>query len=215
MQIRPLKYRLAMVHKLLFHPFVHPDFMDSLKRRSYTLQQLPPTIPSGPRAYVDGYIAIKDGCAIETNNEKKLIAVESSTQNFVPVMADLMTISEDDFGMDLKSDLEFMELSVNCIILTDKSPTDVFLKFRSDSFDRFTEVFKQETTLFGLRLVPNNLLPSSKDWYDVQIQPRLTKPDKEYYITMLYRSEGIERAMDFSHKINDNIASIVNLIEKG
>lgn len=216
MLIKPLQYRLAMVHKLLFHPFVHPDFPESLKKRKYSLQELPRISPPGPRAYVDGHIARKNGCLIETNNQRSLVAVDGlNDKNFVGVMKDLISISQEDFGVNLDSDLDYMELTANCIVTTDKKPTDAFRKFRSDIFNKISEVLNSETTLFGIRFAPENLLPSSRNWFDIQIQPRLTKPDKEYYVTVIYRSEEMGKVMDFSQNINDKIASIISVIEGG
>ena len=105
MLIKPLKYRLALVHKLLFHPFVHPDFPDSLKKRNYMLQQMP-VVPPGPRLYLDGPIATKHGCFIETNNEKKLIAVDGTDEKFVEIMNDLISIAQEDYNVNLESDLD-------------------------------------------------------------------------------------------------------------
>lgn len=213
MLIKPLKYRLALVHKLLFHPFVHPDFPDSLKKRNYMLQQMP-VVPPGPRLYLNGPIATKYGCLIETNNEKKLIAVDGTDEKFVEIMNDLISIAQEDYNVNLESDLDFMEFTGNFIVTTEKSPINSFSKFRSDKFEEFSKILDHETTLFGIRLVPNNLLASSRNWFDIQIQPRLTKSDKEYYISVTYRLNEMEKVIEFSEKINDKVASIVTSIEE-
>ncbi len=215
MQIKPLKYRLALVHKLLFHPFVHPDLVISLKEKKYSLQQIPP-IPPGPRAYIDGYIAMKNECLVETNNEKKLLAVDGvDNEKTIQVMKDIISMSQKDFNVNLDTDLDFIELTAHCIIATDKNPLEAFNKFKSCTFDRFTELLGSEATLFGVRLTPNNSPPSSKYWYDIQIQPRLTKSDKEYYVSIIYRAEDVEKVIDFCQKINSKIESIITLIEEG
>ncbi len=214
MLIKPLKYRFAMVHKMLFHPFVYPDLMVSLKERKYSLQQTPSIAP-GPRTYIDGYIAIKNECLIETNNEMKLLAVEGTdNEKITQIMEDLVAMSQKDFSINLDTDLDYMELTANYIVTTDKNPLDVFHKFKSGPFDKFSELLGSDSTLFGIRLVPNNLSPSSRYWYDVQVQPRLTKSDKEYYVSIIYRSEDRGKVMDFSQKINDTVSSIITFIEE-
>lgn len=213
MLIKPLKYRLALVHKLLFHPFVHPDFPDSLKKRNYSLQPLP-EIPPGPRAYISGHLAMKDGCLIETNNDKKILAVEGNNTKFVQIMKDLISLSQEDFNINIESDLDFMEFTGNFIVITDKRPIDAFSKFRPEIFDKFSKVLGGEATLFGIHLVPNNLLPSSKNWFDIQIQPRLTKSEKEYYVSTVYRSEDMGKVMEFSENIGTKVTSIITLIEE-
>lgn len=213
MIIKPLKYRLAMVHKLLFHPFVHPDFPDSLAKRKYSLQPLPP-VPPGPRLYLDGQVAMKNGYIIETNNDKKLLAVEGTNEKLVEIMKELILISQEDFNFIIESDLDFMEFTGYFIVSTDKSPINTLQKFRTDVFDKFAEILDNETTLFGIRLVPNNLLPSSRNWFDIQIQPRLTKSDKEYYISATFRSNEYEKVIKFSEEIDSKVASIITLIEE-
>ncbi|MDW7726527.1 MAG: hypothetical protein SCH70_05340 [Candidatus Methanoperedens sp.] len=213
MLIKPLKYRLAMVHKLLFHPFVHPDFPDSLSKRNYSLQSLPP-VPPGPRVYLDGQVAMKNRCSIETNNERKLLAVEGANEKFIEIMKELILISQEDFNLNLESDLDFMEFTGYFIVSTDKNPINTLQKFRTDIFDKFAEIFNHETTLFGIRLVPNNLLPSSRNWFDIQIQPRLTESDKEYYISATFRSNEYGKVIKFSEEINSKVASIIALIEE-
>lgn len=213
MLIKPLKYRIALIHKLLFHPFVHPDFPDSLQKRNFSLQQLPPVKP-GPRLYIDGYIAQKDGCGIETNNEKKLLAVESIDEKFLDIMKELIKISEEDSYLNLKSDLDYIEFSGNFVIIANNNPLDTVQKFKPPIFNKISKIFDQEIAQFELRIVPNDLKPNSRNWFDIQIQPRLTKSDKEFYVSVIYRSENLENVLRFSNKINDKLVSIITCIEE-
>jgi hypothetical protein len=193
---------------------VHPDIMVALKERKYSLQEIPST-PPGPRAYVDGYIAKKNGCLIETNNERKLLAVDGLEEvKFVQIMQDLISMAQKDFNFNLNLDLDFMELSVNVIVVTEKNPIDIFRKLRSEKLDKFYEILENESMFFGLRIAPKNLLPSSKNWYDFQIQPRLTCSEKEYYISAIYRSEDGEKVMNFSRNINSKLVALISLIEE-
>lgn len=211
-KLRLLKYRLAMVHKLTYHPFVYPDIATSLKKRNYSLQDIPRI--TGARAYVNGYIAMKDRCLIETDNERKIIAAEGDDkEKVIEIMKDLILMSQEEFGMNMDQDLYYMELITDFILSTDKSPIEVFGKFKLPFLEGLSKILDTESILFGVRLSPAVGLPSSKEWYEIEIIPRFTKPDKEYYISIIYRSEDTKKTLDFSKRINDTIISIINLIE--
>lgn len=208
-----LKYKLSMVHKLTFHPFVYPDIAISLRKRNYLLQEIP-TI-TGARAYVDGFIATKDKCLIETDNGRKTIAVEGNNkEKIIEIMKDLVLMSQEEFGMNIRNDIYYMETVANFILSTNRSPMDVFSKFKLPFFDGLPKILGTDSMLFGVRLSPATGLPSSKEWYDIEIIPRFTKSDKEYYISIIYRSEDIEKVLEFGKRIDHVIISIINFIEE-
>lgn len=213
MQIKASKYRLIMVNKLLFHPFVQPDLTISLQNKKYSLVDMP-RIEFGPRNYISGLIASKNDCLIETNTDRKLIAVEGpGHENVIEIMRELISISQEDFDIDLESDLEYVEFIVNCIVTTEKNPITSFKKFNSTAFDKFSKFFGHETTSFGIRLAPKDLPPTSRYWYDFQIQPRITKSDREYYVIGIYRSEHLDDVINFSQNINETVSNIIDTIE--
>lgn len=213
--IRPFKYRLAIIHKMLFHPFVYPDLEISLKVRKYSLtrRQTSTIMPAGDRTYIDGFIATKDDCIIQTDSEKKLIAIEGdNTEKIIQITEDLLLMSKEDFDISLNTDTDYAELTVNYVVDTGKNPMNIFDKFKTKRFDRFSELLEYDTTLFGIRLVPN-LPPYSRYWHDIEIRPRLTRPNKEYYVSVIYRSEDIEKVINFTKRVDTVILTIIEEIE--
>ena len=60
MEIKPQRYRLAIVFHTLFFPFTYPELINSLKKRGYNVPPPPCSVPTGPRVYVGGHIATKN-----------------------------------------------------------------------------------------------------------------------------------------------------------
>jgi hypothetical protein len=75
MMIKPQKYRIAFVLDALYYPFTYPEIIASLAARKYRIDATPPQSPlGGARIYVKGYIASKEGCIIQVNDDRGIIA---------------------------------------------------------------------------------------------------------------------------------------------
>jgi len=208
------EYNLALIFNTTLFPFTHPDIDESLDKKSYKLN--PTTKPQSlaePRSYVDGNIASKKGCTISINNNRQILSAQGN--NIKRVLAsvdDLKDISVQDFQLDLTEDILFCELIAKFIIGGYTCPIDDMGKFMDDKYSSFDEIMGTETSSYDIRIVPKGAIPSSKNWFDIKIFPRPTRPESEYYASVIYRSENIDHTLTFASEVNSKIESLIGLI---
>lgn len=214
MDIKPQKFRIALVLNSLFFPFTFPDFIDSLRKRGYAIPTLPQSIPSGQKAYLGGYVAAKEDCVVELNPDKQLLAVEGFPGNNIKIIRELMSIAVDDFYVNLEEELDYTELSSHYLIKSDNNPLESIRKLKCESFDKFNKVLDAETAPYSVSIVPNGLSPNNKNWFDIRIEPRFTMPTHSYNIDVVYRNENYENVLSFSEVVNSKVYSLIEIIEE-
>jgi len=213
MEIKPQKYRCAVVFRTLFFPFTYPELIDSFKRRGYSVPPSPRPLPSGPRVYVGGHIATKEGCSVEIKDEKQVIASEGrQVENVIKSFEDIMDITKEDFQVDLDEDIYYFELTSELIVKSDESPIKKIERFMGDKYRVFDEIMGNETSGFTIRIVPKGLIPSYKIWFDITIEPRVTMAEREYYVNIVYRDENIDNVLAFTREIDLKILSLISKI---
>ena len=213
MEIKPQRYRLAIVFHTLFFPFTYPELIDSLKKREYSVLPPPRPAPTGPRVYVGGHIATKEGCTVDVNDDRKIIASEGSqVENIIKSVEELMGIAEKDFRLNLERDIDYIELTGELIVKSEGSPIENIEEFVGDKYNVFDEIMGIETSAYSIRMVPKGYLPSNRKWFDIRIEPRVTMPEYEYYVDIVYRDENIDNILTFAHEVNSKILSLIRKI---
>ena len=212
MEIKPQRYRLAIVFHTLFFPFTYPELIDSLKKRGYSVPPPPRPVPTGPRVYVGGHIATKNGCVIDINEERKIVAGEGSKiDNVIKSIEDLKDMVEEDFRLNLERDIDYSELVSDLVVESDKSPLIDIGRF-NNKYSVFNGIMGMETSAYSISIVPKGFLPSSKKWFDIRIEPRVTMPDREYFIHAIYRNENIHDVLAFAREVNSKMLSLIEKI---
>ncbi|MDI6810407.1 MAG: hypothetical protein QMD80_01785 [archaeon] len=213
MEIKPQKYRLAVVFRTVFFPFTYPELIDSVKKRGYGVPPSPRPIPSGPRIYAGGHIATKEGCTVEVKDERQLIASEGTqVEDVIKSFNDVMDISREDFHVDLERDVHYFELTSELIVKSDESPIENIERFMGDRYKVFDEIMGNESSAYTIRIVPKGLIPSHKIWFDITIEPRVTMAEREYYVNIVYRDEKIDNVLTFARDVNSKILSLISKI---
>jgi hypothetical protein len=210
MEIKPQKYRVAAVFRTFFFPFTYPELIDSLKKRGYGVPPSPRPVPTGPRVYVGGHIATKEGCTVDVNIDRKIIASEgNSIERVIKSIEELMDIAKKDFQLNLEEDIDYLELISDIIIESDTNPVENIERFMGDKYSVFNEIMGIETSPYSIKIVPKGFPPASKKWFDITIGPRVTRPDREYYVSIIYRDANIDNVLTFIREVNSKILSLI------
>ncbi|RLJ01869.1 MAG: hypothetical protein DRP08_05050 [Candidatus Aenigmatarchaeota archaeon] len=215
LEILPQKYRLALVFRQIFFPFTYPDFLDSLKAKNFDI--IPKDLPlfSGPRAYVSGLIAKKQNCIVHLDADKKFLATEGrSVNDVIKVYAQLVKIAEENFKVK-KEDIEYLETISDLVIKSTKNPLLQIHKILQTTqvIKKFCDILGIEVSLYALRITPKEAYPGDKNWFDIAIEPRITKPEDEYYVQVIYRNEDTNKALEFLNQVNERIIRLIQIIE--
>jgi hypothetical protein len=216
LKIEPQNYRLALVLQTVFFPFTYPDLFNSLRSRGFKIEG--PIIPvSGPRSYLGGPIATKDGCTVDIDPDRKILANDGSNfEDVMKVHQELIAMAAEDFKVALDKETDYLEMIASVIVRSGKSPLkeiqDFFKGFKR--MEKFSEILGKDVTFYSLRITPKETLPSGKHWLDITIEPRVTMPESVYFVNVVYRNEDRSDVLRFSSEINTWILKLIQSIEE-
>jgi len=118
---------------------------------------------------------------------------------------------EEDLRLNLERDIDYSELVSDLVVESDKSPLIDIGRF-NNKYSVFNGIMGMETSAYSISIVPKGFLPSSKKWFDIRIEPRVTMPDREYFIHAIYRNENIDDVLAFAREVNSKILSLIEKI---
>ncbi len=237
-RIKPQSYRLALSFDTVFFPFTFPEISEALRQRGYKTSSLSydslsssnnsqsvktylvsprvfeggfTSAPTGPRVYAGTFTSVKGNCIVRVDNNKKIITVRGNVvEEVVNSTREIMNMSESDFRVKIE-DIGYLEFAGSMIVVSDKSPIRSVENF-SKNYDVFRDILNTDIASYSMRIVPRNVYPSSKNWFDIQIEPRLTNPDEEFYVRIIYRNKNTENVMAFARDVDSEILLIVERI---
>lgn len=218
MKTRPIRHRLAFVLSSLFYPLTYPDIINSLESREYkiTLPEPRPPAPSGARMYIGGRLAMKEGCFVDIDPDKKIIASEGmEVAAILRTIKELLDISTKDFGLDAKSDIAFAELSSEIIVESESDPSKCLsASFEGlDLLDKFSEIVQTPVSVFRIGLAPKDSAPSMIDWFDLNIEPRILAAKREYVVRVIYRKTKWEETIQFTQQVEETVLKLIRTLE--
>ncbi len=213
MMIKPQKYRIAFVLDALYYPFTYPEIIASLAARKYRIDAAPPQSPlGGARIYVKVYIASKEGCIIQVNDDRGIIACEGQIIDSVIASAkEIVGLAESDFKVNIPSDINYCELIASVVVSDCGNPLETIKTFSEDKYRMFDEILGVESAGYSMRVIPKDGNPTEKSWFDISVTPRFSTSDTEYYIEVVFRKEReVEDVLSFAAHLNENISLIIN-----
>src|SRR5256885_14076699 len=114
-QLRPLRYRLALVVNPLFFPFTFPDIFESFKAREFNLgagatSRVP--VALGAQLYISGPIATKEEVIIDLDQDRKIVGAEGKDiDTLTKVFDEVLNVIQEDFHVNFERDVDYVELS--------------------------------------------------------------------------------------------------------
>jgi len=215
MELKLQSFRISLVLNSVFFPLTSKEVFDSLKAREFDIGRPPAPFPTGPRAYVSGTLARKRNVLIHMESDRNLVGAEGdSIENTVEIFSEVMDMLTEDFFVNLDEELSYVELIAHYFIKSDGNPFEVIqnsveLKFK----DEFQEILKTPTSNHSLSIVPKEVLPSGRNWFEITITPKLTMPTKAYWTEVVFRDENPNTVTAFARNLNSTVSSIINTIE--
>lgn len=216
MPLRMLRCRLAYVLDVLFYPFTTPEIVNSLQRSGFTLLGQPPTIWPGPRMYVSGRLAAKEGGFVDVEADRKLIAAEASSAEVTLRLAEqISAISSGEFGFDLEDRTDYIELLSSMLVETGSSPrASIEGLFSSAKLDALSSHLGTPLKPYGMVLATAGKLPTEKEWFEIRAEPRSVSPSQTYYVELIYRSQKPRKVLDFAARMEQTVLGAIKIIEE-
>lgn len=212
-EYRFIDSRISWRFNFVLVPFDLRDLLTAFKKRNYRTPQLPEqfTLPLGARVGGSGIIATKNGFGIFVDTDKQVIGINGTTNfnELLKVYEEVKEILIKEFNIDFSNNLRFCELLSTIRIKSENAIN----KIRDISFVREPELEKilGEYRLIGFRIGAKENLPTQDDWFDIEVHPTWTNPNRFLEMKTVYRSSE-EKVLNFARNIEIIIPLIIKLI---
>lgn len=216
MEIRPERFRLSLVLNSVFFPVTSPEAFQSFSSRGFNILIPQGRLPSGPRVYFTGPFAQKKGVVIDSDSNRNMVGTEAdSSDNTVEVFLEVINILKEDFFVDLNTELNYVELIAHFLVLTDSNPLEALRDFTGIR-DRkaVDEILQAQTSDYRVSIVPRDVLPSDRKWFEINISPKLTMPTKAYWVEVVYRDKTHDRVTSFAGKSIEIVTKLIRIVEE-
>jgi len=176
------------------------------------IANLPPP-EFGARIGMTGYIAEKDRNLIYIDTDKQVFRVVSF--DFVDLFNSLNMLESIINEIKARYNVlpDFYELAWELIIETEKNVLEIFQK-QSQKVSLLNDINSElalDFALFGIRLFSGT--PNSPKWFDIRIEPNLSKNGRGYHIGVIYRDKDWGEFSEQVMKIPDIIKKLIEQIE--
>ena len=218
MELEPQKYRISLVLRSVFFPLTFPDYIDSFSKKGFSLGPFPPrTLISGNRAYLSGRIATKGKTFVDIDSDRKIVACEGKNlEELISTFSEVMDIVSEDYSVP-PDEIDYFEFNADVVVKSQNNPIQrLKMVYRDiELIKRFNEILGVPVSNFILTLIPSEALPTDRSWFDIRIEPRLTKPTREYFIHVVFRDKNMKKVLDFSKEVNSTIIKLLSTLEEG
>jgi hypothetical protein len=217
---KPIRLSLNLKANYILFPIDYADLMDSLVKRGYKPQQAQPSpTPFGIiRIEPVGPIARKDNNAIIFDPDRQVVGVSGgSVKEVIQTFNDLEQIISEGLQIDISSFVRFYETLAEYQLFTDRNPRQVLesIPGLNDLSSKISSVIGVDVSTFGFRMGSKGMDPNQEEWMDIRVEPVVTKADKAYYLSVVYRSRDKEKVKGFLSSLEDILTQLVGLLEKG
>ena len=189
------------------------DIVEIMQKLGFKpVAKLPPP-EFGAKIGVSGYIAEGNRNKIYVDTNKLVFRVVSF--DFVDIPNSLSTLESivNEVNARYKVLPNFYELSWELIIDTDKNVLEIFQKQSQNSplLSNINSVLALNLSLFGIRLFSGT--PNSPKWFDIRIEPNLSRNGMGYHIGIIYREKNWNEFSERAIKIKNIAKKIIECIE--
>jgi hypothetical protein len=214
--IVPQEFKCTVRLKYVFFPIDLRDIRDILAKNGYELTSIRGPIPGRPlRVMFGGDVARKGEVTIDIDTSESLVGVYGkSNKKVLEAFEQLLNIVKQEVDIDLHSNVWFYEIAAHYQVKTGSSPILNLSKITADNpyFSKFSDILKQETSSFSLRLSPKNQLPNSENWFDVSIEQDILLADV-YHVGVVFRNSRKQIVENFGLALDDTVIKLIKVVE--
>lgn len=215
MQLLPLVVKYAVKLDNVILPLDQVMFYKSLITSGFAGVRTGQTTPDGLIVTETGDIARKGNAIVRLNESRMVIGVDGTKkQEVLDVFKEVSAIlSKSDVELDKHA--KFFELLAEYFVESDKNPALSIQNFVSPlELEQFDKVMENKCTLFNVRIVPKDVAIDSAEYYEINVEPRIPRPSKAYFVNVVYRSKDSKKTEKFTSLLDAKIESIIKAIEQ-
>jgi len=172
-----------------------------------------PSPEFGARIGMTGYIAEKDQNLIYIDTDRQVFRVVSFEFADVHSSLNILESIVNEIKAHYNVLPDFYELAWEFMIEAEKNVLEIFQK-QSQKISLLNDINSElnlDFALLGVRLFKGS--PNSPNWFDIRIEPNLSRNGMGYHIGVIYRNKDWGKFSEEVMKISDVIKKIIKQIE--
>lgn len=216
----PIRYRrvsLSVGYESILFPLDTGELIAALPEQGFILAEAIPTPPLGARLDISGPVARKGDIILRVNTDRNYIGIDGLDPATVVNELDTLERFLDErlhFGSQDMS--RYYELLADLIVHANRSPLATIAQvFKASSvIQEMGHVLGSQTANYGVRLVPQSGEPTSPEWFDIRIEPRVQQASEHYLVGVVYRSADRSKVAKFAQGLEETVTQLVRILEK-
>lgn len=218
----PLSFRqkhlqLTVFFNTVLFPFDAMQFLRALSRSGYVLSvELPPLSPAR-RLSIPGPVGTKGSISARIDTTRGFVGVEGPDErDLIEEFRGIENILQKDLELDVPALTHFCEFLANGVVGgTAKNPLNIIARAVDASalLEQISKIVGRPTSIFGLRLSAEGLMPNAPDWFDITINPYVLAPDRYYYVNVVYRQSERRPVVRFARGFEDFLSRTLAAME--
>lgn len=195
-------------------PFDFRDFAACIEALDYQLPRaLPPEPSVGPPSMTmsaAGPVAQKGEFIVDINHEKQFVGVSGGDPPSLCVELDEIIAEMESKGFVSREKIRYHEFQGRYRALTHKG-LDSMKRLGKDSaiVRKGGKALGRDVGLFSVRLVGEESEADSPDYFEVFVEPTITKPEHELGVSTVYRTKDIKAFQEFVSLIEKRILTLL------
>lgn len=197
-------------------PFDFADLAQTLKNKGYSVTVELPPAGIGGRVGGAGTIAKRGDVSIIADSERRFIGVDGkSPMDVVSSFEELTQILKDELWVDVQAQSAYYEFVTRLKVLAHGNAVLAAGKFFQNlkGVQSLASIIGESASLFTIRLIPTGKLPGDKEWFDIRIEPDVSRPENAFIVEIVYRKADYNRVKGFVDTIDQKIDAILDEVE--
>ena len=197
-------------------PFDFADLAQTLKDKGYSVTVELPPAGIGGRVGGAGTIAKRGDVSIIADSGRRFIGVDGkSPMDVVSSFEELTQILKDELWVDVQAQSAYYEFIARLNVLAHGNAVLAAGKFFQNlkGVQSLASIIGESASLFTIRLIPTGELPGDKEWFDIRIEPDVSRPENAFIVEIVYRKTSYNQVKGFVDTIDQKIDAILDEVE--
>lgn len=213
---RYVHVRLTVTLKPVIFPIDFLELLEVLKKQGYEPVVELPSPSGGARLVGSGTIAKRGEISVAADSQRRFIGVDArSTGDAVSAFAEIVQAIRDGLWLDVRDQASYYEIIARMRVQGHANPAAAIGRFfqKLEGIGEIDSIIGEPVSLFTIRLIPKDKLPSDEEWFDIRIEPDMSLPETAYVIEAVYRKSTWSQVENFAETVESKIDAILDKLE--
>jgi len=208
--------RMTVSLTSVIFPFDFADLAQALKNKQYDITVDLPPAGIGARVGGTGTIAKRGDVSVVADSQRRFVGVDGrSPKDVLSSFEQLTQILKDELWVDVHAQGAYYEVIMRLSVLARGNPTAAITRFFEGmkGIKELESIIGEPASLFTVRLVPRDKLPSGNEWFDIRLEPDVSRPERAVAVEIVYRKASYKHVKDFVDTVDQKIEAILDRLE--